>query len=169
MRNMKKVILLIFVCVGQLILTGCENEIEFNAPAIQGHKNGDLWRATFFAADIDGSGFVIEGRMQNERVQLITANDTRGNFNLGIDSNSIAFYVDANGTIYSTKNAPDANVFLYPPEGEIIVEDITHDDPKGIIGTFWFNAYTADGLNVVNFNRGVIYKAPIVDGLVQIQ
>jgi len=80
MRNMKKVILLIFVCVGQLILTGCENEIEFNAPAIQGHKNGDLWKATFFAADIDGGGFVIEGRMLNERIQLITTNDVRGTF-----------------------------------------------------------------------------------------
>jgi len=166
---MKKIFLLLFVIGSQFLLSGCGEEIEFNAPAIQGHKNGDLWRATFIAVDIDFGGFVIEGRDGNERVQLVINDDTRGTYDLGVESVNIAFYVDENGTIYSTKNAPDTDVFLYPPDGQIIVEDIDHEDPKGVYGAFWFNAYTADGLEVVNFNRGVFYKAPLVDGLVQIQ
>jgi len=166
---MKKIILLLIVFGSQLILTSCGEEIKFNAPAIQGHKNGDLWRATFFAADIDNGGYVIEGRMQSERIQLITTNDVRGTFDLSLDSGNIAIFVDEDGTVYSTKNAPDTNVFLYPPEGEIIVEDIDALDPKGVYGTFWFNAYTSDGLQVINFNRGVFYKTPLVGGLVQIQ
>jgi hypothetical protein len=169
MRNMKKIVLLICVFVSQLILTSCGDEIEFNAPAIQGHKNGDLWKATFFAADIDGGGFVIEGRMLNERIQLITTNDVRGTFELGLESGNVANYVDADGTVYSTRNAPDTNLFLYPPEGQIIVDDIDALDPKGVYGTFWFNAYTADGSKVINFNRGVFYKTPLLGGLEQIQ
>jgi hypothetical protein len=166
---MKKIVLLLFIFGSLFIMTSCAEDIQFNAPAIQGHKNGDLWRATTFAADIDGGGFVIEGRMLNERLQLITTDDTRGTYNIGLESGNIAIYVDTDGTIYSTKNAPDTSLFLYPPEGEIIVDDIDALDPKGIYGTFWFNAYTADGQNVINFNRGVFYKTPLVGGLVQIQ
>jgi len=166
---MKKIVLILIVIVSQFMLTGCGEEIEFNAPAIQGHKNGDLWRATTFAADIDGGGFVIEGTLLNERIQLITTGDDRGTFDLGLESGNVAIYVDVDGTVYSTKNTPDTNVFLYPPDGQIIVDDIDALEPKGIYGTFWFNAYTSDGLQVVNFNRGVFYKTPLVGGLVQIQ
>jgi len=160
----------IFLIVLSLVtLFNCSDEIEFNTPAIQGYKNGDLWKAQFYAADIDFGGFVIEGGNLGERVQLITTNDVRGTFELGLDSGNVAIYVDGTGTVYSTKNAPDPDVFLYPPSGEIIVEDIDNDDPKGVYGTFWFNAYTNDGTKVINFNRGVFYNVPLVGGLVQIE
>lgn len=148
-------------------LSGCE-DVEFNTPAIQGQKNGNFWKAETYAADIDFGGFVIEGKNGKERVQLITTNDTRGTFTLGLDSGNVAIYVDAKGMVYSTKNAPDTSVSLYPPSGEIIVEDIDNDDPMGVIGTFWFNAYNDAGTEVVNFNRGVFYKVPLVGGLIQI-
>ena len=166
---MKKIVLLLFVFGIQLILTSCEDEIKFNAPAIQGHKNGDLWKATFFAADIDNGGYVIEGRMESERIQLVTTNDTRGTFELGLESGNVAIYVDADGTIYSTKKAPENTLKRLNRSYLLTVEDIDALDPKGVYGTFWFNAYTDDGLQVINFNRGVFYKTPIVGGLVQIQ
>jgi len=158
--------ILVFLAIF-LGLSSCE-DVEFNTPAIQGQKNGDFWKAETYVADIDFGGFVIEGKSSKERLQLITTNDTRGTYNLGIDSGNVAIYVDAKGKVYSTKNAPDTSVFLYPPSGEIIVKDIDNDDPMGVIGTFWFNAYNADGTEVVNFNRGVFYKVPLVGGLVQI-
>ncbi len=166
---MKKVALLIFVFGSLFVFTNCGDEIEFNTPAIQGYKNGDIWRATSYAADIDFGGFILEGRLGSEKIQLITTDDTRGTYDLGIDSGNVAIYVDSNGTVYSTKNAPDTDVNLYRPEGQIIVEDIDHDDPKGVYGTFWFNAYTSDGLHVINFNRGVFYNVHLVGGLEQIQ
>ncbi|MDU8884998.1 DUF6252 family protein [Yeosuana sp. MJ-SS3] len=164
---MKRNILLMALCL--VTFFNCSDEIEFNTPAIQGHKNGELWKAQFYAADIDFGGFVIEGGNLGERVQLITTNDVRGTFDLGLESGNAAFYVAADGTVYSTKNTPDTNIFLYPPSGQIIVEDIDNDDPKGIYGTFWFNAFTADGSKVINFNRGVFYNVPLVGGLVQIE
>ena len=166
---MKKIASLIFAFGTLLVFTNCGDEIEFNSPAIQGYKNGDIWRATSYAADIDFGGFIIEGRMANEKIQLITTNDVRGTFDLGLDSGNMAIYVDSDGTIYSTKNASNTNVLLHQPNGEIIVEDIDNDDPKGVYGTFWFNAYTADGLHVINFKRSVFYKVPLVGGLEQIQ
>ena len=150
-------------------LLSCSDEVRFNSPAIEAHKNGNvLWKAQFRAADIDNGGFVIEGRNSGEIIQLITTSDTRGTFTVGGDSDNIAIYVDADGTVYSTQNAPDPSVSIYPTSGEIIVDDIDNDDPKNIYGTFWFYAYTADGLNVVNFNEGVFYKTPLLGGLVQI-
>ena len=149
-------------------MLSCSDEIRFNSPAMQGNKQGELWRADFYAADIDNGGFVIEGRNSGEKIQLITTSDSRGTFSLGLDSNNVAIFVDIDGTIYSTKNAPDSSIGSYPTSGEIIVEDIDNDDPKNVYGTFWFYAYTSDGLKVINFNKGVFYKVPLTGGLVQI-
>lgn len=147
----------------------CSDEVRFNSPAMQAHKNGnELWKSNFRAADIDNGGFVIEGRNAGEVVQLITTDDTRGTFEIGIDTGDIAIFKDANGTIYSTENMPDPSVSIYPPTGQIIVDDIDNDDPKNIYGTFWFYAYTADGLQAINFNEGVFYKIPLLGGLQQI-
>lgn len=149
------------------LLLGCSDEIKFNTPALQANKDGELWRSSFFIADIDNGGFIIEGRNSGETIQLITTTDTRGTFSLGIDSDNIALFIDAEGSVYSTKNAPDPSLGTYPTEGEIIIEDIDNDDPKNLYGTFWFYAYSADGLQVVNFNNGVFYKVPLEGGLVE--
>lgn len=151
------------------LLLNCSDEIRFNSPALQANKQNELWRSNFFAADIDNGGFVIEGRYSGETIQLITTSDTRGTFNLGLDSDNIAIFKDVDGTVYSTKNAPDPSLGTYPTSGEIIVEDIDNDYPKNVYGTFWFYAYTADGLKVINFNKGVFYKVPLTGGLLQIQ
>jgi hypothetical protein len=164
MKKIVTVLLAIFTMVG------CSDEIRFNSPAMQAHKNGNvLWKAQFRAADIDNGGFVIEGRNSGEVVQLITTTDSRGTFDIGPGTGNIAFFVDVDGTIYSTENTPDPSVSLYPPTGQIIVDNVDNDDPKNVFGTFWFYAYTADGLNAVNFNEGVFYKVPLVGGLLQIQ
>ena len=151
-----------------LTMLSCSDEIRFNSPAMQANKNNELWRSDFFAADIDNGGFVIEGRNSGEIIQLITTTDSRGTFNLDLNSDNVAVFVAADGTTYSTKNAPDPSLGTYPTSGEIIVEDIDNDDPKNLYGTFWFYAYTADGLKVINFNKGVFYKVPLVGGLVNI-
>jgi len=163
---MKKVFVFILAIFSFL---SCSDEIRFNSPAMQANKQNELWRSDFFAADIDNGGFIIEGRNAGETIQLITTSDTPGTFDLGLESDNVAIFIAADGTTYSTKNAPDSSIGLYPTSGEIIVEDIDNDDPKNVYGTFWFYAYTADGLNVVNFNEGVFYKVPLVGGLSQLQ
>ena len=160
---MKKYILILLTIFA---IVSCGDEVEFNTPAMQANKNGELWRAEFFASDIDFGGFLIEGGNNFETIQLVTTNDAPGTYILGGESASVAIYRDANGVVYSTANAPDPSLSVYPTDGVIIVEDVVAEtDPKTLIGTFWFNAYTADGLNYINFNEGVFYKVPLLGGL----
>ncbi len=162
---MKKTALILLVFIS---IFNCADNIEFNTPAIQGNKDGNLWRAQSYVADIDFGGWLIEGRNNSGTLQLVTTADTRGTFSVGGQSANVAIFKDFDGTVYSTANAPDPSLSLYPADGEIIVQDILNTETKTIIGTFWFHAYTADGLRTLTFNEGVFYKVPIVGGLVQI-
>lgn len=159
---------LLVLAIFSLLLFGCE-DLQDNDPAMQGIRDGsDLWRADYFSSDIDFGGFLIEGSNSIETIQLVTENDVRGTFNLGGESPNVAIYRDANGIVYSTANAPDPSVSIYPTDGQIIIDDIINTDPKTLLGTFWFHAYTADGLNYINFSEGVFYKVPLLGGLVVI-
>ena len=163
MRKFTVVILCIFACFS------CADDIQFNNPAFQANKNNEYWKAVFYASDIDFGGFLIEGGNNIETVQLFTFNDTRGVFELGGDTDNVAIFKDVNGVVYSTANTPDPSLSIYPPSGQIIVDDISNTDPKTIRGTFWFHAYSADGLKYINFNEGVFYNIPLVGGLEIIQ
>ncbi len=162
---MKKLSVLL---VTTLILCGCSDRVEFNTPAIQANRDGKLWRAQYYKADIDFGGFLVEGGNDSGTVQLVTSNDTRGTFELGVQPKNVAIFKDMDGVVYSTANDPDPSISLYPAGGQIIVEDISNSDPKTVTGRFWFYAYTADGLRSVNFNEGIFYQVPLVGGLVQI-
>ncbi|MFL0353492.1 DUF6252 family protein [Xanthomarina sp. GH4-25] len=149
-----------------LTVLSCGDDIEFNSPAMQGKKDGANWKALSYSADIDYGGFIIEGIDNFGTVQLITSSDSRGTFELGEGNSSEAIYIDDQGLVYSTANNPDPSISLYPADGQIVVDDIDNGDPKSILGTFWFNAYTEDGLQVVNFSKGIFYKVPLLGGLV---
>ena len=160
---MKKIFVLTFAL---LTVFSCGDDIEFNSPAMQGKKDGNFWKALSFSADIDYGGFLIEGQDNNGTVQLITNNDVRGTFELGEGARSEAVYVDDQGVVYSTVFDPDPSISLYPADGQITVDNVEDGDPKVITGTFWFNAYSEDGLKTVNFSEGIYYKVDLVGGLV---
>jgi len=160
---MKKIFVLTFAL---LTVFSCGDDIEFNSPAMQGKKDGNFWKALSFSADIDYGGFLIEGQDNNGTVQLITNNDVRGTFELGEGARSEAVYVDDQGVVYSTAYDPDPSISLYPADGQITVDNVEDGDPKVITGTFWFNAYSEDGLKTVNFSEGIYYKVDLVGGLV---
>lgn len=148
-------------------LIGCNDELEFNSPAVQGFKNGVVYRADFYRADIDRGGLVVEGRYQSEIVYLITTRDNRGTYELGGDNQSEAIFIDARGVRFSTLNTPDPTVQVYPTDGEIIIDRFhqREGDFNRASGTFWFNAFSEDGLESVNFNRGHFYRVPISGGI----
>jgi len=167
---MKKLLFAICTVVGILALTSCEEEIEFNSPALQANKDGNLWRSQVFSADVNLGGFIIEGRGNFETVQLITDDITVGVYTLGSGSSSEALFQDAEGVIYSTENDPDPSLSLYPAEGEINIEFVDNNaNPKTISGTFWFYAYSDDGQKTVNFNEGNFYKVPLTGVLSNIE
>lgn len=150
------------------LVFSCE-DLQDSDPAMRGIRNGnEIWQAGFYSADIDFGGFLIEGGRNFERIQLVTSNDAPGAYTLGGENASVAIYRDPNGVVYSTANPPDPSLSIYPTDGQIVIDDVRNTEPKTIIGTFWFNAYTADGLNYVNFSEGIFYKVPLLGGLVVI-
>ncbi|WP_295833132.1 DUF6252 family protein [uncultured Winogradskyella sp.] len=157
----KNIILILLVT----FFFGCADNVEFNNPAMQANFEGQSWLAVSFAADIDFGGFLIEGRRGTEVLQIITEDDTRGMYDLGPDTISVAIFRDAEGVIYSTKNTPDPSVTVFPSDGLIIVEDIDNAEPKRVTGSFRFNAFSEDGLRSVNFIDGVFFKVSLSGGL----
>ena len=57
---------------------GCSDDVQFNIPAIQGYKDGEIWKAVYQAADIDFGGLVIEGGNNVEKLLFVTVDDGRG-------------------------------------------------------------------------------------------
>ena len=168
---MKKIAFYMFAFASILAFTNCSDEIEFNNPAIQANKDGEFWRARYQRVDIDYGGWLIEGGNYGETLQLVTRTDTRGTFIIGeedLSGENEAIFRDSEGVIYSTAFEPDPSLSVYPAEGQIIVDNITNTTPKRVFGTFWFTAYSEDGMKSVTFNQGVFYRAPLTDGLVQI-
>lgn len=160
---------LVFILFTLLLCYGCADVIEFNDPAFQANREGVTWKADFFAADIDFGKFLFEGRDGIEVLQLIPSDDRRGVYVLGPESESVAIFRDAVGTVFSTANLPDPSITLFPPEGVIEVQDIDNSSPMRVTGTFRFTAFSEDGLSSVNFIDGVFHRISLDGGLEAIE
>ncbi|MDO6595473.1 DUF6252 family protein [Oceanihabitans sp. 2_MG-2023] len=160
---MKKIFVFIF---SAFLVLSCGEDIQFNTPAIQAEKDGSSWRAEAFEADIDFGAIVVRGRRGSESIWLLPDNDNRDTYVLGENNISEARYVNAQGVVFSTKYAPDPSVQIYPADGQIVIESFdTVDGSNAVTGTFWFNAFTEDGLQKVNFSQGVFYRVVLSGGL----
>lgn len=142
-----------------LTIIGCGDEIKFNSPAIQGKKDGNLWRAVYQDASFNEQGRVtITGGIGNEVLVFTVPNLEIGVKWLGRGSSSKAEFEDANGVIYSTNLLPDPELSFYPPDGEIEITQVTS---TSVSGRFWFNAYSQTGMETVNFSQGVFFDVPL--------
>ncbi|MBQ0787636.1 MAG: hypothetical protein KBT69_09055 [Oceanihabitans sp.] len=157
---MKKIFLFV---VSALFMVSCGEELEFNTPALQGDKDGALWRSDYYSAEINGSGqLIISGGRGSETVSLKTGAAV-GTYILGEGSASEAVFTSIQDVIHSTNNEPDESVQVYPADGEIVITGYS-DSGNKVSGTFWFNAFSASGLNKVNYSQGIFYEIPVSGG-----
>lgn len=155
---MKKILVLILAVV---TVFSCGDDLQFNSPALQGKKDGELWKAVFFNAIVeDGGRLVITGGNNFETVILEVPSTALGTYTLGENSSSEARFLDFNGLEYSTLNLPDSELTVYPPDGEISLTSYDSENST-ISGEFHFNAYSNDGLKTVNFSQGIFFDLPI--------
>lgn len=158
---MKKIFLFI---VSALLMVSCGEDLEFNTPALQGKKDGTLWRADFYSAEINSSGqLIINGGSGSESVSLKMGSANVGTYVLGEGSSSEAIFTSIQDVAHSTNNEPDEIIQIYPADGEIEITGYS-DSGNKVSGTFWFNAFSESGLNKVNYSQGIFYEIPVSGG-----
>lgn len=153
---MKKFLSLLVLLVA---FSSCEEDVQFNTPAVQALKDNELWKATEYKAILVGGSLTIEATNGFETVVLRTVSSTPGmSFQLGInDSNKATYSLDADGLSYDYQTGTDLGNGLIEISDNPNETDIT----KGYIsGTFRFNASDEFG-EFVNFQNGFFYKVPI--------
>jgi hypothetical protein len=157
---MKKNLTLLLVV---LSLLGCQDNIQSNLPAFVGLKNGDFsWRSSSSTVVVDAAGaLTFTGTDGNGVLTLSVPVVALGSFVLGENTTSLVTYSEGE-FIYSTQNKGTASI-VYVGDGKITIDEL--DSLNGTVtGSFYFNAYTADGERVMNFSEGVIYKLPVTEG-----
>ena len=146
-----------------LSLLGCQDNIQSNLPAFVGLKNGDFsWRSSSSTVVVDAAGaLTFTGTDGYGTLTLKVPSVALGSFVLGENSTSLVTYSE-DQLLYSTNNNGTASI-VYVSDGKITIDEL--DSVNGTVtGSFYFNAYTADGERVVNFSEGVIYKLPVSEG-----
>ena len=148
-----------------IILTffGCEDNIESNTPAFQGSKNANfIWKSTNSTVVVDSTRVLtIKGTDGFGMMTLKVPSLALGTFVLGVDAAALAIYSE-DDFIYSTVHSGNDSV-VHVSDGAIMIDEIDMINAT-ISGTFYFNAYSADGERVINFSKGVIYKLPLTMG-----
>jgi hypothetical protein len=151
---MKKILSLIVLLVA---LSSCEEDVQFNTPAVQGLKDNELWRAAQFSAVKEANGsLTVTANNGFETVTLKTSSVDEGEYMLGInEANKASYVLNVEGTLmeYQTGTAVgDGSITIIARDTNVAAGYIT--------GNFKFNAEDEDG-EVVNFQQGVFYKVPI--------
>ena len=146
-----------------LTFFGCQDNIQSSSPVLRGLQNGDFtWRSSYSTVVVDAStGLTITGTDDNGTLTLQVPTVATGSFVLGANATALATY-SVGSTMYSTNNNGNASI-VYVGDGEITIDEL--DAVNGTVtGSFYFNAYTADGERVMNFSEGIIYKLPVTEG-----
>jgi hypothetical protein len=154
---MKKILSLLVLMV---VFTSCEEDVEFNTPAVQGYINNELWRADNFTAQLTGNGsVVITASKDFETIVLRTTDKTPGTYTLGVsDANRASYTIsELTGVGDSFQTSAEEGV------GEIVISNDARetDLARGYIsGTFHFNGYNDAG-TIAYITNGVFYKVPL--------
>ncbi len=158
---MKKILSLLVLMVA---FASCEEDIQFNNPAVQGLKDNELWRAANYSAMRGGDGsLTIIADNGFETLTLRTISSDPGMYELGVNEQnkaSFVLYLEDEGIEVSYQTGTGVGDGMI----EISADPSETNLTQGYItGTFRFNVLDGNG-NVLNFRDGVFYKVPIVPG-----
>lgn len=143
---------------------GCADNVEFNNPAVQANFEGQSFRTTSFSAATKDGGLVIRGQRGSEVILLFTTRTDVAEYPLGDNNQSEARFTATDATVFSTLNAPDPSVQIFPSDGLIEITEFNTVN-NTVTGTFRFNAFTDSGLDSVNFIDGVFFQVPILQNI----
>ena len=148
----------LFIILVTNILFSCQEDVQFNNPAIEGKKQGVLWRATDFKASLTSDGTVVivgNKGLESVTIKTFTINPHKSLF--GIDALNFAEY---NNKIVGSKG--NYSTGFNGGNGEVV---ITKYENGTLTGNFKFKAINTNTLletpDVTTFTQGVFYKIPV--------
>ncbi|RLJ65662.1 hypothetical protein CLV86_1239 [Lacinutrix venerupis] len=155
---MKKIIVL-FLSI--FTLFGCGEELEYNTPAFLGEKDGNLWEATSYRANISNSGVLTIVGSDNFETITLEVNSTELGIHDVVETTSFGSLRDIEDVLYSSNNTPDPSVQVYPASGQIDLKEVNVLEGY-VSGEFYFNAFNSSGLTSINVNKGFFFKVPLL-------
>ncbi|TYB69411.1 hypothetical protein ES676_14230 [Bizionia saleffrena] len=159
---MKKLVVLV---LSMVTLLSCGDDLEFKTPSFEAKKDGNLFEAVTYKANIVENGqLTITGSDNYETVTLAVNGALPGDYDVQTSSAS-ATLLDINGMLWSTENTPDPDVHVYPASGIITIKEVNVVEGY-VSGAFYFNAYNSSGMTSVTMNEGFFHKVPLVGGVV---
>ncbi|MBQ0770041.1 MAG: hypothetical protein KBT58_12165 [Bizionia sp.] len=154
---MKKLVVLV---LSMITLLSCGDDLEFKTPSFEAKKDGNLFEAVTYKANIlDNGQLTITGSDNYETVTLVVNSAAPGVYDVET-TNALATLLDINGMLWSTENTPDTEVQPYPANGIIDIKEVNLEEAY-VSGEFFFNAYNSSGMTSVNFNEGFFHKVPL--------
>ncbi len=146
---MKKLSLLLLLMT---IAISCSDDIQSNAPSIQGEVNGEFFRTNASSAYSNQDGSItLTGESGLDKITLKAAEFAVGTYELGMSSQSEAAY-EINGVgVYSTGTTGDGAI------------EITRVTSTTLSGEFYFNAYLNGNGDTLNVNKGSFFDVPITN------
>lgn len=158
---MKKLTTLFLLCV---LLFGCEDQLYHNIPAFQAEvENGYFWRPSIYNAEVSDTGsLILRGDDGYGQIEIFIPSTAPGYYDLALSSNSAYAEISVDGFTYSTiYDGAESPAFL---GGGALTIDVADVEKQTLSGTFFFEAYSSDGLNGINVHEGVFYRLPITSG-----
>jgi len=132
-------------------ILSCQKEVEFNDPAFEGLRNGQaLWRAESYSVSYGDDDFLtISGSDGSGELSFTIPGGSVGTYTLGALDKVNATY-EEDGVFYSTIYDGIGGL-AQKSDGEIEIVEVDFVN-KTFTGSFAFNAYNANGDQVVNFS-----------------
>ena len=152
---MKRSVVILFLF---LLCFSCNDELQDNAPSIQGIQNGEtLWRAVGYTVETVNGATLITAQNNTSTLELLVPTLNPGVYELNSSSAAVATFREE-GIFYSTTFDGIGSPAI-TSDGEIVIES-SGGESNTITGSFKFNAYDESGQLTVNFIEGVIFQIP---------
>ena len=148
---MKKFLLLSLISV---LSFACSDEVESNTPVIQGSVNNQFFRAPRATAMLNADGSVkITGIKDSRTITLQISSPELGQYPLGENIINQATFLDFDQNLYTAGAG----------SGDGMIE-ITEYTGASLSGIFYFNALNPGMEEALNFQKGVFFEVPIING-----
>ncbi len=142
------------LCLLTFSFMSCE-DLQDNSSVVQGNANNEFFKGGAVATRSADGSVTISANTDRENLTLKLTNVAAGTYGFGPGNANIAEFTDLSGETFTTGTEAG--------DGAAIISE--YDTTNNTIsGSFIFNAHTFALQDTINFQRGVIFEVPVIEG-----